>query len=208
MDEGVYVEFVKETMTCYGYDMNTGKLLWTTEPRENAWGMYGLSGIIAYGKLFVSAYDGRIYCYDIKNGEKLWEYFSGSSGTETIYGHWPFYGSGAMTVADNILFAANDEHSPNSPLYKGATITAINVTTDKEYGTISGWMQGTAIADGYLVSLNGYDNALYCFGKGQTATTVTVSPKVSAKGTPVLIEALLPTSHQVLKALPQYLTKT
>lgn len=202
MDEGVYVEFVKETMTCYGYDMNTGKLLWTTEPRENAWGMYGLSGIIAYGKLFVSAYDGRIYCYDIKNGEKLWEYFSGSSGTETIYGHWPFYGSGAMTVADNILFAANDEHSPNSPLYKGATITAINVNNGQRIWNISGWMQGTAIADGYLVSLNGYDNALYCFGKGQTATTVTVSPKVSAKGTPVLIEGIVTDQSPGAKGTP------
>jgi outer membrane protein assembly factor BamB len=191
MDEGVYVEFVKETLTCYGYDTNTGNLLWTTSPRENAWAMYGSSGIIAYGKLYITSYDGRIYCYDIKNGQKLWTYYTGSSGLETVYGHWPFYGAGSLTVADNILFATNDEHSPNSPLYKGATLTAIDVNTGERIWNISGWMQSTAIADGYLISLNGYDNQLYCFGKGQTATTITASPKVVAKGTSILIEGTI-----------------
>jgi len=31
---------------------------------------------------------------------------------------------------------------------------------------------GTVIADGYVVSLNAYDNRIYCYGKGPSATTV------------------------------------
>jgi hypothetical protein len=45
-----------------------------------------------------------------------------------------------------------------------------------------------AIADGYLIALNGYDAQIYCIGKGSSATTVTGSPKVSRNGDSVLIE--------------------
>ena len=45
-----------------------------------------------------------------------------------------------------------------------------------------------AIADGYLIALNGYDTQIYCIGKGSSATTVTGSPKVSHNGDSILIE--------------------
>jgi hypothetical protein len=47
------------------------------------------------------------------------------------------------------------------------------------------------IADGYLIGQNGYDNQIYCFGKGQTAITVTSSPKISTSGSSVLIEGTI-----------------
>jgi hypothetical protein len=36
----------------------------------------------------------------------------------------------------------------------------------------AGWTNAPAVADGYLVTQNGYDNQIYCLGKGQTAVTV------------------------------------
>jgi hypothetical protein len=45
-----------------------------------------------------------------------------------------------------------------------------------------------AIADGYMVTFNGYDNRIYCFGKGQTATTVEASPKVAPEKSTILLE--------------------
>jgi hypothetical protein len=36
--------------------------------------------------------------------------------------------------------------------------------------------------------MNGYDNQVYCVGKGPSATTVTASPKVSVEGDSVLVE--------------------
>jgi hypothetical protein len=45
-----------------------------------------------------------------------------------------------------------------------------------------------AIADGYIVALDLFDNRIYCYGKGPSATTVTASPKVSGWGDTVLVE--------------------
>ena len=53
---------------------------------------------------------------------------------------------------------------------------------------ITGAMSPGAVADGYLVNLNPDDGYTYSFGKGQSATTVTASPKTSAQGGQVLIE--------------------
>jgi hypothetical protein len=55
---------------------------------------------------------------------------------------------------------------------------------------LAGGNSGTdfAIADGILIGLNGYDNQIYAFGRGPSATTVTASPKVSVHGNKVLIE--------------------
>jgi len=55
---------------------------------------------------------------------------------------------------------------------------------------LAGGNSGTdlAIADGILLGLNGYDNQIYAFGRGPSATTVTASPKVSVLGSNVLIE--------------------
>ena len=35
------------------------------------------------------------------------------------------------------------------------------------------------VDDGYLLAFNAYDNQLYCFNKGQTATTVTTEPYIN-----------------------------
>jgi hypothetical protein len=49
--------------------------------------------------------------------------------------------------------------------------------------------QGTVVvADGLLVGLNLYDNQIYCYGKGPSATTVTASPEVTVHGSSVLIK--------------------
>jgi len=44
------------------------------------------------------------------------------------------------------------------------------------------------LADGYAVSFNYYDGLVYCFGKGESETSLTASPKVSTFGSSVLIE--------------------
>jgi hypothetical protein len=140
----------------------------------------------AYGKLYSRTYDGCIYCYDLKTGKYLWKFSTGNSGLNTPYGTWAL--AGPETIADGKVFACVGEHSPNSPLWEGAEMHAVNTTTGQEVWHISGWMQNPAVSDGYLVTLNGYDNQVYCFGKGQTATAVTASPKTSVQGNAVLIE--------------------
>jgi outer membrane protein assembly factor BamB len=201
MHEGVFIEYIKETMVWYGYDAKTGKQLWgPTEPRESGWGLYytggtslggpGAGAFYAYGKFYSTTYDGMIYCYDIKTGEELWTYFSGTSGLETPYGHWPF-GGGQMAIADGKLFVVNSEHSPNTPLYRGYGMHVVDVDTGEAVWRIEGWYQVPIVADGYMVVYNGYDNRLYCFGKGPSATTVMAGPKSATMDDKVIIEGVV-----------------
>ncbi|MCX8151105.1 MAG: hypothetical protein N3D85_06360, partial [Candidatus Bathyarchaeota archaeon] len=53
---------------------------------------------------------------------------------------------------------------------------------------MNGWISIDAIADGYLVGYNLYDNRIYCIGKGPSATEVSVSPKIAPECSEVLIE--------------------
>ena len=194
--EGVYVMFAKETLKWYGFSIATGDALWETVPMSNAWATYPAGGVVAYGKLFTSGYDGTVHCYDIKTGRHLWDYYGGNAGLEAPYGHYPFFGG--LTVADGKVYAATNEHSPGAPIWKGERLHAIDVETGKGIWNVSGLWSGSGggrgagmgpavVADGYLLSLNGNDNQIYCFGKGQTATTVSASPDVSAQGSTVLI---------------------
>ena len=173
--DGVYCEYVKETMQWYGYDIRTGQLLWgPTESYDNDWGYYsGYTGRMgAYSKLYSSGYDGKLRAYNIQTGEFLWEYYSGNAGMDTPYGTWPFYGG--LTIADGKVIAATGEHSPGTPLWKGEKLHVIDAESGEGLWAISGWYQGNSItvADGKILALNGYDNQIYCFGKGPSATTV------------------------------------
>jgi outer membrane protein assembly factor BamB len=198
MHNGVFIEYVKETMVWYGYNAKTGSLMWgPTEPRESGWGVYytggtslggpGAGAFSAYGKFYSTTYDGKIYCYNITTGKLLWTYFTGSSGFETPYGWWPF-GGGQMAVADGKVFVVTSEHSPNTPLYRGERLHVVDTNTGEAVWTVTGWWQVPIIADGYVVAYNGYDNRLYCFGKGKTDTTISASPKVSTQGSTILVE--------------------
>ena len=138
----------------------------------------------AYGISYSTGYDG-IYAYDLKTGNKLWD-FSVDSGIETPYGQYPFYGAGI--VADGKIFAATNEHSPGAPMWRGGRLYALDAYSGKQLWNILGWYVGSKIADGYFVTCNYYDGQIYCFGKGQTITSVVASPKVSAQGSDVLIE--------------------
>ena len=88
-----------------------------------------------------------------------------------------FIPSGQTTIADGKLYVAGDVHSPNSPLWKGQQLYALNATTGTLLWNIFDYannMYGgpTPVADGYLVALNNYDSQLYTYGKGPSAMTV------------------------------------
>jgi hypothetical protein len=61
---------------------------------------------------------------------------------------------------------------------------------------------GVYIADGFLVSLNSYDNQLYCYGKGPSATTVSASPEISVHGNSVLIKGTVTDQSPSAKDTP------
>jgi outer membrane protein assembly factor BamB len=90
------------------------------------------------------------------------------SGLDTPYGRYPVFVS---TIADGKVYLTTTEHSPNSPIFKGALLRAINATDGTELWTLSnfgGHMYGgnAIVADGYLTLFNAYDGQLYTVGKG------------------------------------------
>ncbi len=195
-NDGVYLNYKKETMQVIGFDLATGNVKYTTDPRDGTdWGVFtgGWCMDTAYGKFYIGAYDGLMIAYDAQTGKKLWEYSSGNAGLETPYGTWPFfmgipYG---MTIADGKVFAATGEHSPNDPLYRGEQIHVIDVNTGLKVWSLQGWWLGNAMADGSWTAYNGYDGRIYNFYKGPTMTTVTAPTTTVPTGQAVLIQGTI-----------------
>jgi hypothetical protein len=183
-----------------GFSMTTGEQLWgpvgVPDSDINGKGLQYYSsrlGSPAFGNLYVSGYGGQVIAYSMKDGTTLWTWDSPNSGIETPWGHYPVH-IGAF--ADGMVFAFSGEHSPNTPIYKGYRVYAINATDGTEVWNILDWsasglgtsLANTAIADGYMTFLNGYDEQVYVIGKGPSATSVEIQNNVAPAGTPVIIQ--------------------
>ncbi len=200
-DARVFTMSDVETFMWFGFDLDTGAPLWGPSGDNDfrAFQYYGggegggQKGFAAYGNLYVQGYGGEMHAYDMTTGNLIWEYNNTNSGVETVWGYYPIFMAG---IADGKVYAFNNEHSPNYPLYKGERVRCIDAFTGEEIWTLLGWAgqtggRGTStavIADGFLAYYNYYDNQVYLIGKGPSATTVTASPKIIADGSSVLIE--------------------
>jgi outer membrane protein assembly factor BamB len=174
MGNGIYTIFSKETRQLYAYSAATGDQLWVSDPRPNALGTFVSGLTFAYGLIYQAAYDGYIYAYDETTGKLVWSFYDNTvnpSGLETPYGQYPYYG--ALVVADGILFAANQEHTEQSPLFRGEALYAINASTGQLIWQIKGQYKQQSIAGGIMIAPNQCDGLTYAFGKGPSKTTVT-----------------------------------
>jgi outer membrane protein assembly factor BamB len=199
----VFVFRDKETLVNWGYSVDDGSKLWGPTAPTGAFDYFHADeSWNAYGKFYTAGMGGVVYCYDIKNGTLLWTYGNGglgnntNSGLETVYGNYPVF---VGAIADQKLYLFTSEHTPNTPQFKGAKIRCIDANTGQELWTMESWVTTSgggaaalnprvAIADGYLVYLNGYDMQIYCVGKGPSVTEVTASPEISTYGSSVLIK--------------------
>ena len=166
------------------YDLATGQPIWETDVGPQ-WDFYGTSTAIADGKFFTFGYGGVIDAYNINTGEKLWSYTSGTLGFETAYENTPL---SLGCIADGKMYMYSSEHSPTMPLARGRGLRCVDMETGQEVWQIHHWAVDPVIADGYIVSMNLYDNQIYCYGKGPSATTVTAAPKITEWGRSVMIE--------------------
>jgi hypothetical protein len=173
----------------YGYDLKTGKQLWgPVQLKGGGYSPVYRAGIIAYGKVYISDLGGYVNAIDLETGEVAWTYFAGESGVDTPFESYPIFGYNTHCIADGKLFLTEGiMYTP--PLHPSWRL-AINCTD----GTLVWKVLQYActcvgpIADGYLISWNSFDNQIYSFGKGPSATTVSASPKVSVEGSSVLVE--------------------
>jgi hypothetical protein len=177
MGNGVFTLFQKETRLWMGFSATTGQQLWTTTTPEVDNHMYGVSGGIYNGVLYSGdsiGEGGTVYAYNATTGALLWNVTSPSMG---YGGYWDNLPTSISTFASGVIYWYGSEHSPGPTLEPGFKIGAMNATNGAPIWNITFWSSGggfasgIVVADGYAVALNAYDNQIYTFGKGPTATT-------------------------------------
>jgi hypothetical protein len=187
----IFLQSYKEGAMWVGFDLDSGKQLWTGAP-QTALDYYGspsagiLSGQIAYGNLYSCAMGGILYCYNDRTGKLLWTYGNGGEGNSTNSGlNWPYGNIPTFVnaIGNGVVYLITSEHTWVSPIYKGGLARAVNATDGTEIWTISSatiefGQTSYAIADGYSTWFNGYDNQVYVVGRGPSALTVE-APKAS-----------------------------
>jgi len=187
--DGVYVLGNKDTHEVYGYSLKNGQQLWgPVKLPGNAWSVISWDAEIAYGKVIVWDYGGYVNALDKDTGKLLWSFNTGSSAYDTPYGTYVLWQFGTQSIADGKIFLS--EGSMYNPPLHPAWRLAIDVETGQLVWKIlsySGRCPG-AVADGFLVEWNSFDNQIYCFGKGPSRTIVEAKPAVTQVGEAVLIE--------------------
>ena len=170
------------------YDARTGNKLWETtlkttygDGKPNDYDLFSLKSWHGYNVMYWYGLGGDIWAFEPRTGEQKWytntTTLAGDPGTETPYGVWPLWVFNPMALTKDVAyFIVGHEYNP--PLFHGAQILAVNATNGEliwsELGT---YIRSTSVAYGRMLSLNAYDNRIYCFGKGPSATTV-VAPSV------------------------------
>ncbi len=189
--DGIYTEFNLEEQTWMGYSLYTGEKLWgPTEPYTNdTYGYYAQSNIAAYGKIFQSDLGGYVHAFDAKTGAALWTFYTGDSGLETPYGEYPLLHIDA--VADGKLYVMGG-HVYSPPLFSGSNLWCLDANTGEAIWKMYNFPitngPACALADGYLIEPNAYDNQLYCYGMGQSKTTVSGPITAEPLGSSILIQ--------------------
>ena len=186
------------TREIWGYDLETGSLLWGPTDPEPAYQYFGLYVYVYQSKLLTFGYSGFLTAYDIQTGEVLWKYQAEGIGYESPYGNFPIY---AVFVADGKVYTVAGEHSPNQPLWRGPNLRCIDVDTGEELWKSMYWGAGaggghltatmTVIADGIIVGLNMYDAQIYAYGKGPSAMSVTAPTTGVPLGSSVMIRGIV-----------------
>ena len=192
-EDGVILFEDNKRLIRWGYSLETGELLWESEPEAQN-NYYTMIDNVYEGKLLTAGYGGVLLAYNITTGEILWRYEATNVGYESPYGNYPM---NIFAICDDKIYTLTGEHSITQPMWRGPNLRCINATTGEEIFKILMFSanggahltgQYMQMADGYIVGLNFFDNQIYCFGRGPSATTVTAGPEVSALGSSVVIK--------------------
>jgi hypothetical protein len=173
------------------WDGRTGRSLWVSESSGYPWGNWWAYSTASYdfneskGAIIACAYDG-IYAIDWDNGDILWHYSTSMPPFESPYGGEPFFTG--VQLCDGKVYSYGGEHTTTEPITRGWHLHCINATTGEGIWKITGPSTPGIFGDGYMTASDPYDGYMYVFGKGQSATTVTASPKTLSQGSEVLIE--------------------
>jgi outer membrane protein assembly factor BamB len=204
--DGIFVLFDEATMKLHAFDVKTGNRVWVSEPlntlgeNPSDFATFTRDYHIAYGKVYTAGYDGHVRAFDAKTGQLAWDFYFGTSGFETAYGTWPVYNG--FTIADGKIYVSNDEHSPDSVLWRGGKLVCLDAEKGTLLWSISGMFRMPAISDGYLTAVNSYDGRIYTFGKGPSKTTVEAPMTAITLGSSLVIRGTVTDESPAQKGTP------
>jgi len=188
--DGAYVDLDEALLSITCYSLKTGQKLWgpTALPNASPFSSLGADAQIADGTFYLWMYGGDLYSYNISTGALNWQYHTPSGGYESPYGREPLWTFSVGTIADGKMFVP-EGHMYSPPLFHGAQQLALNLTNGEVVWSIDAFdvTSAPAISDGVMVTLNAYDNQIYAYGKGPTATTVSAPNVGIAFGSSVVI---------------------
>ena len=192
--DNVAVLYGKENRVHYGFSLETGKFLWQTEPQGylDAWDdSLNVARMIANGKFYAASIGGIVYCYDVKDGKRLWNYTCEDPYTEEQFSNnWWLR---PMFVTDDYAYFGHLEHSANNPRPRGAPFICLNATSGELIWRINGafrqsrWGGRAIIGDSIIATQDTYNQQVYAIGKGPSRTTVTAPNAGVQLGTSLII---------------------
>jgi len=193
----VGVFFTKENVVHYAFDLTNGQYMYQTEPQTfvDAWSdtvsaRFGPDRIIVNGKLISATVGGIVYCYDVRNGTRLWTYEASDPYTETyISNNWWII---PLFATDDAVYFGSLEHSALDPKPRGAPFFALNYDGDVIFRADgmfrqTRWGGRAMIGDSIIVGQNTYDQQVYGIGKGPSMTTVSAPNSDGTAGSFVLL---------------------
>jgi outer membrane protein assembly factor BamB len=191
--DGVYVEYTNQLMTWTGYDITTGQKLWgPTAPNNSSWAYYDFTApsVIGYGNLYTFGLSGEVYCYDVHTGALKWSWYAGNAGVDSPFGTWPLgtWNTHHILADGKLYVRAGHDYTP--PVFKGAKLYCIDAFTGQEVWSSLSFdiVSSPAVADGIMLWDNGYDNQIYAYGQGLSATTVSAPELAVSQGQRVLLQ--------------------
>ncbi|MCL2172559.1 MAG: PQQ-binding-like beta-propeller repeat protein [Candidatus Bathyarchaeota archaeon] len=191
------VFWTKENRVNYVFDLNTGKIAWTSQSQiyADAWSdtvtTYGPEKIFAYGKLFEASVGGIVYCYDAAEGELLWTYEATDKYNESY--HREAWWLVPLFISDGKLYLGHMVHSPQVPISRGAPFICLDVETHEVVWEIDGafrqtrWGGRALMGDSVIATYDYYDQNIYAIGKGPSEITVSAPTVAVTAGTKALI---------------------
>jgi len=177
---GAYVEYQKETMQVFAYNIHTGAPIWNAYYNDNPLAYYDQQSFVyGNGQLYTWTFGGWVYDYNMSTGNLIWKWSDGSAGENTPYGVNPLWiiDNAEGTLAGGVFYVETG-HNYGPPLFSGAQIYAINATSGTLMWKFLNFASTSelAVTDGYMLSFNNYDLQVYAYGRGLTQTTVNTSP--------------------------------
>ena len=188
--EGNFIEMNNNDQTITVFNADTGTQVCVCKfPTNTIWGYFSAYRPIgAYGMIYDATFDGHCYAWNATTGALVWDWWAGPAGYNTVYNSWPF--KTVELVADGKVYL-NGGHTYNPPLFRGSQAYALNATTGEVVWSINSFCQSNspvvAAADGVITLPNAYDNLLYAYGTGRSATTVEAPSAAITLGSSLVI---------------------